>query len=94
MALLPWAFGMRQILWMFRQGILAISEKTHCLQSSAANLTHNPLCTACQYAKQHCKTQPGSIKKMTKQEAGTLKQNKLFPGQETSLNHFVCNPLG
>ena len=21
-------------------------------------------------------------------------KNKLFPGQETSLDHFVCNPLG
>ena len=85
--------GMRWIQCMFRQGILATSEKTCHLQSSVANLTQGPLCTVCQCAKQHCKMQPGSSKKTIKQEATTLKKDKPFPGQETSLNHFLCNPL-
>ena len=86
--------GMKRIQWLFRQGILSSSEKTRRLHAVAANLTSGPLCTACQYAKQRRKTQPGTIKKTVKEDVNILKQNKLYPGQETSLDHFECNPLG
>ena len=86
--------SMKRVQWLFRQGILSSSVKTRRLQMSAAQLTHGPLCTACQYAKQRRKTPPGSIKRTIKSEAGNLKQNNLFPGNEVSVDHFICNPRG
>ena len=86
--------GMRRVQWLFRQGILATSEAAKRLHSSAAKLTHGPLCTACQYAKQRQKTSPGTVKQVIKEEEGALKKNDLFPGQEVSVDHFYCNPLG
>lgn len=37
---------------------------------------------------------PGSVTKPIKQEANALKRDQLFPGQEISVDHFICNPLG
>ena len=86
--------GMKRIQWLFRQGILSSSEKERRRQSAATQLNSGPLCTACQYAKQRRKTTPGTIKKIVKKVVDTLKQNHLFPGSETSVDHFHCNPLG
>ena len=86
--------GMSKIQWLFRLGVLASSEKQRRLQASAAKLTHGPLCTACQYAKQRRKTTPGTTKTVIKQESNSLKRNELFPGSEISVDHFFCNPLG
>ena len=86
--------GMKRVQWLFRQGILSTSERTRRLQAAASKLSHGPMCTACQYAKQRRKTMPGSIKHSIKQEAGALKRNDVFPGQEISIDHFICNPKG
>ncbi len=66
--------GVRRVQWLFRQGILATSEKFKRLHARAAQLTHGPLCTACQYAKQRRKTMPGTVKTVIKAEAGALKK--------------------
>ena len=86
--------GMKRIQWLFRQGILSSSDRTGRLQAAASKLTHGPLCTACQYAKQRRKTQPGTTKHTIKEEAGALKKDDLFPGKEISIDHFICNPKG
>ena len=86
--------SMKRVQWLFRQGVLATSEKARRLQSSAAKLTHGPLCTACQYAKQRRRTEPGTTKKVIKPMVDSLKKNDLFPGSEVSVDHFHCNPLG
>ena len=86
--------GMKKVQWLFRQGILATSELTRRLHAAAAKLTHSVLCTACQYAKQRRNTTPGTVVREIKHETGALKKNNLFPGQEVSVDHFYCNPLG
>ena len=86
--------GVKRVQWLFRQGILATSEATRRMHTKAAQLTHGPLCTACQYAKQRRRTTPGTVQKVIKQEVGALKKNHLFPGQEVSVDHFYCNPRG
>ena len=86
--------SMKQIQWIFRTGILATSERARRRQTAAAQLTHGPLCTACQYAKQRRKTTPGTVKVPIPESLNTLKRDRLFPGQEISIDHFHCNPLG
>ena len=86
--------GMKRIQWLFRQGLLARGERSRRLQAAASKLTHGPLCTACQYAKQRRKTTPGTTTKTIKSEVDSLKQDELFPGSEISIDHFHCKPLG
>ena len=86
--------NMRRVQWLFRQGLLATSSAQRRLHSTAANLSHGPLCTACQFAKQRQRTTPGTIKKPIKSEEGALKKDTLYPGQLVSIDHFDCKPLG
>ena len=86
--------SMKRVQWLFAQGLLSGTEHSRRLQTSAAKLTHGPLCTACQCAKQRRKTKPGSIKATIKSEAGALKQDDLFPGKRISVDHFESNPKG
>jgi len=86
--------AIRRIQWLFRQGILATSNKERRLQAAAAKLTCGPLCTACQYAKQRRKTYPGTVKRVVPQEDGGCKANTLFPGQEIAIDIFYARPRG
>ena len=86
--------NMRRIQWLFRQGLLATSTAQRRLHQTAANLTHGPMCAACQYAKQRQRTTPGSVKKPIKSEENALKRDKLYPGQLVSIDHFDCKPSG
>ena len=79
---------------MMRQGLLSSSERTRRLHQAAAKLTHGPMCTACQYAKQRRNPTPGTKKVPIKKEENALKTNDLFPGSMISVDHFQCNPLG
>ena len=84
----------RRIQWLFRQGVLGTNERTRRLQAAASKLTHGPLCTACQYAKQRRTTEPGKTTSTVPETVGIQSANNLFPGQEISVDHFQCNPLG
>ena len=86
--------GIKRIQWLFRQGILSTTERNRHLQTSASKLTHIPLCTACQFAKQRRKTTPGTTKRAIPEEQDALKKDKTFPGQRVSADHFHCNPKG
>ena len=77
-----------------RQGAIASSERQRRLHKTSSTLTHGPMCTACQYAKQRRKTTLGTTTKVIKQEQGALKRNDLFLGQEISIDHYHCNPVG
>ena len=97
--LLKWHYrlghiGMKRVQWLMRQGLLSTSIKGKRLHEEASKLTQGPLCTACQYAKQRRKSQPGTTKKENKDQSGAMKVDKLFPGQQVSVDHFVCNPKG
>jgi len=83
-----------RIQWMFRQGFLANTEKTKRLQTAALRLTSGPMCAACQYAKQRRKTTPGKVTNTNPNAQGQLVQNRLFPGQQVSVDHFHSNPHG
>ena len=61
---------------------------------AASRLTCGPLCTACQYAKQCRKTQPGSQKQTIDSEVNALKRDQLFPGQRVSVEHFHASVHG
>ena len=86
--------SMKRVQWLFRQGVLASSEKSRGRQRSAAKLTRGPLCAGCQYAKQRLRSSPGSVKKTIPDVSMALKKNTLYPGQRISADHFVCKPLG
>ncbi len=86
--------AMKRVQWLFRQGVLASSERQRRLQMTAAQLTHAPLCTACQYAKQRCKPEPGTRKKTVPSKQHLLKQDQLFPGQRVSMDHFHASVPG
>jgi transposase InsO family protein len=97
--LLKWHYrlghiGMRRVQWLFRQGALSTSERTRRLQQAAAKLDCGPLCTACQYSKQRRKTSPGSTKRTDTNLAGALKIDKMFPGQQVSVDHFYSSSKG
>ncbi len=86
--------SMKRVQWLMRQGILGTTSYSKQLQSSASKLTHGPLCTGCQYAKQRRKTKPGSTKRSDPLSRDALKTNDLFPGARISVDHFECNPNG
>jgi hypothetical protein len=86
--------SIRRIQWMFQRGYLANTEQSKRAQAAAAKLDSGPLCTACQYAKQRRKTSPGSTKRTTQSESGQLKQDRMFPGQQVSVDHFHSKPYG
>ena len=86
--------SMKRVQWMFRQGFLANSEKAKRSQRAAVQLTSGPLCTACQYAKQRLRSSPGTTTRSVPADQGLLKQDRLFPGQQVSVDHFYSNPHG
>ena len=86
--------NMRRIQWLFRRGFLASSEKSRRAQAEAALLDSGPMCTACQYAKQRRRTTPGSVKRTVTADVGLLKKDRLFPGQQISVDHFHSKPHG
>ena len=84
----------RRVLWLFRQGVLAVTERAKRLQAAALKLTKVPLCTACQCAKQRRKATPGTVNKVVPEQVDALKVDRLFPGQQVSVDHFCANPKG
>ena len=97
--LLKWHYrlghiGMRRIQSLFRQDVLSSSIRTKRLHEAASKLTCGPLCTACQYAKQRRKTSPGSTTRVDKNSSGALKIDKMYPGQQVSVDHFYSSSKG
>ena len=97
--LLRWHFRLghlsfRRVQFLLRTGVLARSEGTRRLHTSASKLTSPPLCAACQYGKQTRRPAPGVRQSQIKDTANVLTRDKLVPGQETSVDHFVCGTKG
>ena len=80
--------GMQRVQWLFRRGCLSSSHLSRQQQQAAAKLCKGPLCTACQYAKQRRKTEPGKREQPVKEEQHALKREQLYPGQLVSVDHF------
>ena len=79
---------------LMRSGALASTAATRQLQSAACKLQHNPKCAACLFAKQTAKPMAGRRTSVVKDRAGILRKDNLLPGQEVSVDHFICSTKG
>ena len=84
----------RRIQFLMQTGVLARSEGTRRVHTAASKLTHPPMCAACQYGKQTRNPTPGTKQSQVKDQANSLTRNKLMPGEEVSVDHFVCGTKG
>ena len=97
--LLRWHFrlghvGFRRVQFLMRSGVLAHSEAQRRLHTAACRITHPPKCAACLYGKQHRRTSPGQETTTVRDRAGILKDGHLQPGQQVSVDHFLCSTKG
>ena len=83
-----------KVQFLLRTGVLASSEVGRRLHRSAASL--KPLkCAACLFAKQRARSIPGRRPTaIVDSRSGILKKNNLLPGQEISVDHFICSQKG
>ena len=86
--------GMQRVQWLFRRGSVSTSQLAKQQQHAAAQLRSGPLCTACQYAKQRRKTEPGTKLSPTVEDEQALKREQLYPGQRVSVDHFYSSLPG
>ena len=78
---------------LMRSGVLAMSESARRIHRSASQL--KPIrCAACLFAKQRARSAPGLKTSLLKHRSGILKNNSLQPGQEVSVDHFICSQKG
>jgi hypothetical protein len=86
----------RRIQFLMRTGVLAKSQQQPHLHTAIGKLISPPKCAACQFAKARRKST--STRKHTHARvtdfAGGLKKNTLMPGEEVSIDHFICSTLG
>ena len=80
---------MQAIQQLLRQGALGHTR----LQTSAANWQHLK-CSSCQYGKARRWTTPSKTTTPVKPKEGALKREDLFPGQQVSIDHFICSSKG
>lgn len=84
----------KKIQTLMRTGVLAHSEKTRRLHRAACRLTTPPKCAACQFGKQRCRPAPGRVTRAVRDREGALRNNNLLPGQEVSVDHYICSTKG
>jgi hypothetical protein len=85
----------RKIQFIMRTGVLSRSESHLSLHTAACRIVNPPKCAACQYGKQHQRPTPAKITTATiKDRAGVLKADNLLPGQQVSIDHFMCGTKG
>ena len=84
----------RKIQFLMRSGVLSRSEATRALHTAACRLVNPPKCAACQYGKQHQRAIPRKKTTAIKDRAGVLKAENLAPGQQVSIDHFICGTKG
>jgi GAG-pre-integrase domain len=86
--------GFRKIQFLMRSGVLARSEASRRLHTAACKVINPPKCAACLYGKQHKRTAPGQQTTAIRDRAGILKDGHLQPGQQVSVDHFICSTKG
>ena len=97
--LLRWHFrlghiGFKRVQFLMRSGVLTRSESARRLHTAACRITHPPKCAACLYGKQHRRSAPGQQTSAIKDRAGILKDGHLQPGEQVSVDHFICSTKG
>ena len=84
----------RKIQFLMRTGVLSRSEANRSLHTAACRIVTPPKCAACQYGKQHQRPAPAKVATAIKDRAGVLKAENLSPGQQVSIDHFICGTKG
>ena len=83
----------RKVQHLMRLGVLSSSVSAKRLHTAAAKLKA-PKCAACIYAKQKVRSAPGRTTSIQHERSGVLRKNNLLPGQEVSVDHFICSQQG
>ena len=84
----------RKIQFLMRSGVLSRSESNRALHTAACRIVNPPKCAACQYGKQHQRPAPAKVATAIKDRVGVLKAENLAPGQQVSVDHFICGTKG
>ncbi len=82
----------RRVQFVMKTGVLATSPGMRRLHERASVLRPAPKCAACQFGKQVRRTTRG--KRTSAVPSGKIANNILYPGQEVSVDHFVCSTKG
>ena len=77
--------GFKKIQFLMRTGVLANTEATKSLHTSACKLTTYPLCVA-----GHLQAKEAQWSRMLK----ATKKDKLFPGQGIAVDYYNCSTKG
>ena len=96
--LLRWHFRLghlhfESIQLLLRSGALATSEGQKNLHRSASNCVL-PRCASCQFGKAKRRPTSSSVSTPVPSSCGALKKGDLLPGQQVSVDHFVCHTKG
>ena len=84
----------QKIQFLLCSCVLLHSAATRRLHASASQLNLPPKCAACMYGKQHHHPAPGKILTIVQNSVGALKKDNLHPGQQISVDHFMCSMKG
>ena len=86
----------KRIQFLLRSGALCLSPSKRALHTQAAKLTQMPRCAACQFGKQTARPMKGMATHGTAvtDRSPVIKQDKLLPGQQVCIDHFVCTTKG
>jgi hypothetical protein len=78
---------------LLRTGALSQSSKIRALHRSAANCDL-PKCASCQFGKAKRRPAPGKVQHVVAAHDGAIKKEHLAPGQQVSVDHFICSTKG
>ena len=84
----------RRIQQLMRSGVLSHTDATRRLHTAGCKLVHAPKCAACLFGKQTTRPSPGKNTSIVRDREGILKANNLLPGQEVSVDHYICSTKG
>ena len=88
--------GTKTVQFILQTRVLASSDRQKRLHTRAANIPlHDiPKCGSWMFSKQSCKWVPGKVSKVVKDREGILSADKLHPGQQVFIDHFICSTRG
>ena len=84
----------KKIQFLLRTGVLTRSNNKRHLHQAACKIENPPKCAACQFGKQHRRPAPGKTISTVRDAVGVLKDGHLIPGQQISVDHFLCSTKG
>ena len=86
--------SLTKVQFLLGLGILAPSATKRSLHRAASKIRTPPKCAACQFGKQTARSTPSTTSRAVLDRVGAISANQLLPGQQTSVDHFICSTLG